>query len=106
MYSSPNKNSAKTEITKLSNGIRVATESSHGEFCTVGGIKIYIMYTRFYWNINNLTIKIYLWIVGINSGCRHEASYPNGVNHFLEKLAFGVSNSTEINNPKLKLIDQ
>ncbi|XP_050520619.1 mitochondrial-processing peptidase subunit alpha isoform X2 [Daktulosphaira vitifoliae] len=77
LYSSPNKNSVKTEITKLSNGIRVATESSHGEFCTVG--------------------------VGINSGCRYEASYPNGVNHFLEKLAF----SSTVNFPGVnQVIDE
>lgn len=31
-------------------------------------------------------------LVAINSGCRFEAAYPSGVNHFLEKLAFSVNN--------------
>ncbi|XP_050423828.1 mitochondrial-processing peptidase subunit alpha [Adelges cooleyi] len=69
IYSKKNFKSEKTELTKLSNGIRVATEASHGEFCTVG--------------------------VAISSGCRYEVPYPNGINHFLEKLAF----STTVNFP-------
>ncbi|GAB0092781.1 mitochondrial-processing peptidase subunit alpha [Sergentomyia squamirostris] len=51
-----------THITTLSNGLRVASESRFGQFCTVGVI--------------------------IDSGARYEVAYPNGVSHFLEKLAF------------------
>lgn len=32
-------------------------------------------------------------LVAINSGCRYEVSFPSGVNHFLEKLAFSVCNN-------------
>lgn len=52
-----------TQITTLSNGIRVASEHKFGQFCTVG--------------------------VCIESGSRFEVAYPSGVSHFLEKLAFG-----------------
>uniref|UniRef100_A0A6B2ECC2 Mitochondrial-processing peptidase subunit alpha n=1 Tax=Phlebotomus kandelakii TaxID=1109342 RepID=A0A6B2ECC2_9DIPT len=51
-----------THVTTLSNGLRVASESRFGQFCTVG--------------------------VVIDSGARYEVAYPNGVSHFLEKLAF------------------
>ena len=53
-----------THLTTLSNGIRVASEKRFGEFCTVGAV--------------------------IDAGSRYEAAYPNGVSHFLEKLAFHV----------------
>lgn len=33
-------------------------------------------------------------LVLVNSGSRHEAKYPSGIAHFLEKLAFSVSTST------------
>nr|CAI5843218.1 unnamed protein product [Callosobruchus analis] len=55
-----------TEVTTLSNGLRVASENRFGEFCTVGVI--------------------------IDSGSRYEVAYPSGISHFLEKLAF---NSTK-----------
>ncbi|KAJ3641175.1 hypothetical protein Zmor_027691, partial [Zophobas morio] len=51
-----------TQVTTLSNGLRVASEDRFGEFCTVG--------------------------VVIDSGSRYEVAYPSGVSHFLEKLAF------------------
>lgn len=31
------------------------------------------------------------FLVLVNSGSRHEARYPSGISHFLEKLAFSVS---------------
>lgn len=34
------------------------------------------------------------FLVLVNSGSRHEAKYPSGIAHFLEKLAFSVSTST------------
>ncbi|XP_066994221.1 mitochondrial-processing peptidase subunit alpha [Anabrus simplex] len=51
-----------TQITTLENGLQVATENRFGQFCTVG--------------------------VVIESGSRYEVSYPSGISHFLEKLAF------------------
>lgn len=31
------------------------------------------------------------FLVLVNSGSRHEAKYPSGIAHFIEKLAFSVS---------------
>jgi len=56
---------AKTQVTTLSNGLRVASEAKFGQFCTVG--------------------------VCIDSGARYEVAYPSGVSHFLEKMAFGAT---------------
>jgi len=56
---------AVSQVTKLSNGIRVASEPKFGQYCTVG--------------------------ICIDSGSRYEAAYPSGVSHFLEKLSFGVT---------------
>merc|ERR1712226_213444 len=57
-----NASQQKTQVTRLSNGVRVATHPSRGEFCTVG--------------------------VGIEAGSRYEMFSPAGVTHFLEKMAF------------------
>lgn len=46
VYSKHKLNNVKTNITKLSCGIRVASEVAYGEFCTVGG-----KYHRFIFNI-------------------------------------------------------
>lgn len=54
-----------THVTKLDNGLRVASEKLFGEFCTVGVI--------------------------IDAGPRHESGFLNGTTHFLEKLSFNVS---------------
>lgn len=65
-YASPERSyENKTQVTELSNGLRVASEKKFGQFCTVG--------------------------VVIDSGSRYEVAYPNGISHFLEKLAFHVS---------------
>lgn len=56
---------AVSRVTKLSNGLRVASEPSFGQYCTVG--------------------------ISVDSGSRYEAAYPSGVSHFLEKLSFGVT---------------
>ena len=54
-----------TELTKLSNGVRVASETcGHGETATVG--------------------------VWIDTGSRDETPRNNGVAHFLEHMAFKV----------------
>lgn len=54
-----------TLITTLPNGLRVASEQKFGTFCTVG--------------------------ILVNAGSRHEARYPAGVTHLLEKLSFSGS---------------
>ncbi|KAJ9583883.1 hypothetical protein L9F63_021775, partial [Diploptera punctata] len=54
-----------TQVTTLSNGLRVASENRFGQFCTVG--------------------------VVVDSGSRYEVAYPSGISHFLEKLAFNMA---------------
>ena len=51
-----------TKVTTLSNGLKVASESRFGQFCTVG--------------------------VCIDSGSRYEVAYPSGISHFLEKISY------------------
>lgn len=65
IYSSAVTDDALTEVTVLSNGLRVASEKKFGQFCTAG--------------------------VVIDSGPRYEVAYPNGICHFLEKLSFGAT---------------
>lgn len=62
MYPSYVLNAPVTEVSKTSNGIRVASESAHGETATVG--------------------------VWIDAGSRYESSFNNGAAHFLEHMAF------------------
>ncbi|XP_066589523.1 mitochondrial-processing peptidase subunit alpha [Prorops nasuta] len=71
VYSTIKQQDQETQITVLSNGLKVASENHFGQFCTVG--------------------------VLIDSGPRYEVAYPSGVSHFLEKLAF---NSTKSYNNK------
>ncbi|KAL4706848.1 hypothetical protein ACJJTC_010082 [Scirpophaga incertulas] len=65
IYSSAKSENARTEVTILSNGLRVASEKKFGQFCTAG--------------------------VVIDSGPRYEVAYPNGICHFLEKMSFGAT---------------
>jgi processing peptidase subunit beta len=59
-----------TEVTTLSNGLRVGSESSHGEVATVG--------------------------VWIDAGSRDETTENNGVAHFFEHMAFkGTRNTSQ-----------
>uniref|UniRef100_A0A1Y1LEA8 Mitochondrial-processing peptidase subunit alpha n=1 Tax=Photinus pyralis TaxID=7054 RepID=A0A1Y1LEA8_PHOPY len=62
IYATLKEEHQKTQVTQLSNGIRVASENRFGEFSTVG--------------------------VVVDSGSRYEVAYPSGISHFLEKLAF------------------
>lgn len=55
-------NAPVTEVTKTSNGVRVASETAHGETATVG--------------------------VWIDAGSRYETEKNNGAAHFLEHMAF------------------
>jgi mitochondrial-processing peptidase subunit alpha len=96
IYSKHKLDNVKTNITQLPCGIRVASEVAYGEFCTVGGkflIHFYLTCVvcihHIYFFYHNLLF--YFLLVAINSGCRYEVAYPSGVNHFLEKLAFNVS---------------
>lgn len=56
---------SKTRVTRLANGLTVASENVFGHFATVGVI--------------------------IRSGSRYEVAFPSGCCHFLEKLAFGAT---------------
>ncbi|KAK0172268.1 hypothetical protein PV328_005607 [Microctonus aethiopoides] len=69
IYSTAKEEDQNTQITVLSNGLKVATENRFGQFCTVG--------------------------VLINSGPRFEVAYPSGISHFLEKLAFNSTKNYE-----------
>lgn len=66
IYSTAKEEHQTTQITVLPNGLKVASENRFGQFCTIG--------------------------VLIDSGPRYEVAYPNGISHFLEKLAFGSTN--------------
>lgn len=61
-YAKVEKMHGNTQVTTLSNGLRVASEKRFGQFCTVG--------------------------VVIDSGPRYEIAHPSGISHFLEKLSF------------------
>ena len=63
VFASAGQNKHDTQVTVLSNGLRVASQPKFGQFCTIG--------------------------VTIDSGSRYEVSFPSGISHFLEKLAFG-----------------
>ncbi|XP_012231557.1 mitochondrial-processing peptidase subunit alpha isoform X2 [Linepithema humile] len=67
IYSTAKEEHQITQITVLPNGLKVASENRFGQFCTIG--------------------------VLIDSGPRYEVTYPNGISHFLEKLAFGSTNT-------------
>jgi len=58
-----------TQITKLSNGLRVASSQKSGGMCSVG--------------------------VVLESGARNEKSHKKGVSHFLEKLSFSRTRDFE-----------
>lgn len=75
-----------TQVTTLPNGLRVASENRFGEFCTVGG-----MISNMF-KITFIVTYIYISVI-IDSGSRYELAYPSGISHFLEKLAFNVSNN-------------
>ncbi|CAI2321624.1 unnamed protein product [Caenorhabditis sp. 36 PRJEB53466] len=54
-----------SKITTLSNGLRVCTEDTYGDFVTIG--------------------------VAVDSGCRFENGFPFGVSRVVEKLAYNTS---------------
>ena len=77
VYASAKEDEQETEVTTLSNGMKVASQKKFGQFCTVG--------------------------VAIDSGSRYEALYPSGISHFIEKLAFS---STQKFNDKDAILQQ
>jgi processing peptidase subunit beta len=85
-----------TRITTLSSGLRVATETRHGETATVGRF-CFLAATREGQLSSQLstdltsssfyTLREYLG-VWIDAGSRYETAENNGAAHFLEHLAF------------------
>lgn len=69
----------KTQITRLDNGLRVATEKKFGQFCTVG--------------------------VVIDSGSRYEHNYMSGISHFLQKLAFSSTRNFANRDEILRVLE-
>lgn len=63
IYAKTDLRSHVTTVSRLPNGLRVASEPKFGKFCTVG--------------------------VAIDCGSRYEVAYPSGISHFIDKLAFG-----------------
>ncbi|KAK3926471.1 Mitochondrial-processing peptidase subunit alpha [Frankliniella fusca] len=76
-YATVKNHNSETKYTVLPNGLRIASETRFGQFCTVG--------------------------VVIDSGSRYEVAYPSGVSHFLEKLAF---NSTSVYSDREKIMTE
>jgi processing peptidase subunit alpha len=79
-YATVPEHQQETRISTLSNGLRVATEPKFGHFCTVG--------------------------VLVDSGSRYEVSYPSGVSHFLEKLAFSSTSQFADRDTILQKLEQ
>ncbi|GFY39312.1 mitochondrial-processing peptidase subunit alpha [Trichonephila inaurata madagascariensis] len=69
-----------TQVTTLANGLRVASQNKFGQSCTVG--------------------------VVIDSGSRYEVSYPSGISHFLEKLAFNSTVEFDDKNAILQELER
>ena len=92
-----NHSSGKTSITSLDCGLRIATEESFGQYCTVGGMLciIYIQLSPF---SNPFTVFV-------DAGSRHEGGYPPGITHLLSKLSFMVSHSTTVCDHQNNYVD-
>ncbi|CAH2100050.1 unnamed protein product [Euphydryas editha] len=80
IYASSKSENYTTEVTTLSNGLRVASEKKFGQFCTAG--------------------------VVIDSGPRYEVAYPNGICHFLEKLSFGATHKFATRDVMLRELER
>ncbi|XP_005177966.1 mitochondrial-processing peptidase subunit alpha [Musca domestica] len=79
-YAKPLEEGSTTKVTVLKNGLRVASEPRFGQFCTVGLV--------------------------IDSGPRYEVTYPSGVSHFLEKLAFNSTTNFPNKDAILKELEK
>ncbi|KAG6447612.1 hypothetical protein O3G_MSEX005054 [Manduca sexta] len=80
VYSTVKSEESVTEVTTLSNGLKVASEKKFGQFCTAG--------------------------VVIDSGPRYEVAYPNGICHFLEKLSFGATHKFATRDVMLRELER
>ncbi|XP_027196478.2 uncharacterized protein LOC113790968 [Dermatophagoides pteronyssinus] len=74
------KDELETKITKLSNGLRVASQNKFGQFCTIGTV--------------------------IDSGSRYERNHPNGISHFIEKLAFNSTEDFDSKDSIMKILEK
>nr|XP_047134684.1 mitochondrial-processing peptidase subunit alpha isoform X1 [Hydra vulgaris] len=68
------------KFTTLQNGLKVASEDSFGQFCTIGAL--------------------------IDAGSRYEIDYEGGVSHILEKLAFHSTANYESNEVIVKELEK
>uniref|UniRef100_A0A915MJV9 Alpha-MPP n=1 Tax=Meloidogyne javanica TaxID=6303 RepID=A0A915MJV9_MELJA len=73
-------NSIETVHSVLDTGLRVASHSAYGQFCTVG--------------------------VAIAAGSRFEVYYPPGTSHFVEKLSFSSTKNFEDKSKTLELMEK
>lgn len=71
----PDRSSVK--ITKLENGLTVASQHKFGMHCTIGGI---LRSSKYF----------ILLLAMVKAGPRYENGSVNGVSHFIEKLGFHV----------------
>uniref|UniRef100_A0A915P595 Alpha-MPP n=1 Tax=Meloidogyne floridensis TaxID=298350 RepID=A0A915P595_9BILA len=83
-------NSIETVHSVLDTGLRVASHSAYGQFCTIGGQLL-----------NNHTI-----LVAIAAGSRFEVYYPPGTSHFVEKLSFSSTKNFEDKSKTLELMEK
>jgi len=79
-YIETSKQEEETKVTRLDNGIRVASQPKFGQFCTVG--------------------------VCIDSGSRYEVAFPSGISHYLEKLAFNATTKYKSKDDILHKLEQ
>lgn len=71
---------AKTKVTVLSNGLKVASEKKFGQYCIAG--------------------------VAISSGSRFEQSFSRGVSHFIERSAFRSTKKFSSREDMLELLSK
>ncbi|VDM35190.1 unnamed protein product [Hydatigera taeniaeformis] len=70
--STPSSRNSAVIITKLGNGLTVASQNKFGMHCTIGGMR----------NVYDLLLAM------LRAGPRYESGTVSGVSHFLEKLGF------------------
>ena len=78
--------STPTSITRLSNGLRVASQEAFGQYSTIGGLHPPLSVSAVSCHVISLGVSAVL----VDAGSRYEVDYVSGVSHFLQKLAFQV----------------
>ena len=76
-----------TRITRLENGLRVASQEAFGQYCTIGG-ELARSSAQTLTRVRYL--ESYETTVFVDAGSRYEVEHTSGVSHFLQKLAFQV----------------